>query len=112
MHFFSHEIVGAIGNHFSILSYDIESHWQTKMHNRTAAAKAAATTARNFRRSLKMPMTPNTAAAKNDAYITSSTRARNGLPQPGESTTVIPAVRADMTRQTIATSPKQQRLAR
>ncbi len=75
-------------------------------------AMATEVIARNFRRSLRMPITPNTAAAKNAGYITSSTRAPIGLPHPGWSKSIIPAVRTDTTRQAIAAFPKQYALAR
>ncbi|MHC4431758.1 MAG: hypothetical protein ACYS14_11455 [Planctomycetota bacterium] len=53
------------------------------MYSRTPITIATAAIARNFRRSLTMPITPNTAAAKNAGYMTSPTRARRGLPHPG-----------------------------
>ena len=82
------------------------------MNSRTPTAMATEVIARNFRRSLTMPVKPNTGAARNAGYITSPTRARRGLPHPGWSKSIIPAVRTDATRQAIAALPKQYILAR
>jgi hypothetical protein len=83
-----------------------------KIYSRTPIAMATEVIARNFRRSLTMPITPNTGAAKNAGYITSPTRARRGLPHPGWSKSIVPAVRTDTARQAIAAFPKQYILAR
>ena len=68
--------------------------------------------ARNFRRSLMIPITPNTGAAKNDKYISRPTRTREGLPQPGRSNIKSNIINTDMTRQVTAASPKEHILAR
>lgn len=63
--------------------------------------------AKNLRRSKMIPTMPNIKAAGIERFISNPPRAARGLPQPGRSIIIVPAVRVATTSNVIAIFPKR-----
>lgn len=63
--------------------------------------------AMNLRRSKMIPRIPNIKAAGIEMFISNPPRAARGLPHPGRSIIITPAVRAATTSNVIAVVPKR-----
>ena len=96
-----------IYNYCNIPPYALTSQLQTKIYSTTPTTIATVAMPKNLRRSKMIPTIPNIKAARTERFISNPPRAARGLPQPGWSIIIAPAVRVATTSNVIAIFPKR-----